>query len=49
MTRARLPDEAIEFVSSAYARGETPVEGVPEAIAAPWSWRQTEVAACAPH
>ena len=49
MTHAGLPDEAIEFMSSAYARGETPVDGVPEAFAAAWSWWQTEVAACAPH
>lgn len=45
MQRAGFPAAAVEFVTSAYARGQVPVDGVPETLRSAWSWWQSEVGA----
>ena len=44
MERAGLPRTALEFVSEAYARGQQPSGGVPDALLPAWEWWRAQVA-----
>lgn len=44
MTRSGLPQEAVDYVEGAYARGELPTGAEPESLRAAWAWWRTEVA-----
>jgi UDP-N-acetylglucosamine acyltransferase len=45
MSRAGLPEEAVDFLARAYERGEVPEQPQPESLREAWAWWRARVAA----